>query len=297
MPFAGKTALITGAGSGIGRALAIEASRRGMLVALTGRRVENLKLTRSLLAAPANGLVVPGDVTRADARQAIRRRLTDEWGRVDLLINNAGLVPAGPLGTTEDTALERLFAVNLVAPIAMAREFLPLMRAAAPARIVNIGSMLGEIAIPGFAAYSASKSGLRGLSVALRRELKGLGIGVTYAAPRGVRTDATSAIADIVESLEMPLDTTEHVARRIFDGVAKAKDGIYPRGKERLFILAEKLLPSIVDRALNAQLKSRGLWRAIHNANAPTESSGLSQPARELVRTAPSGTRPKLGGI
>jgi short-subunit dehydrogenase len=296
MNLAGKTALITGAGTGIGRALAIEASRCGIMVALTGRRPEKLQLTRAQLASPANCLVIAGDVTQPEARHVIRRRLTDEWGRLDVLVNNAGIIVAGPLALAGDAELDRLIAINLSAPMALIRDMLPLLRAAAPSRIVNVGSVLGDIGFPAFAAYSASKFGLRGLSVALRRELKGVGISVTYAAPRGVKTEATAAVADIVETLEMPLDAAERIARQIWNGVAAGRRSVHPRGRERIFMLVERLLPSIVDRVLNAQLKSSGLQRIIDNAEAATGFVQDSQGSGGKARVAATGTESKIGG-
>lgn len=269
MSLAGRFALITGGGSGIGRALAIEASRRGMSVALVGRRRDKLEETRARLAAGSDCLIVPADVTSPDARRAVRDRVQDAWGRLHVLVNNAGIVAAGPLAETEDADLERLMATNVVAPMAMTRELLPLLRAGEPARVVNLGSMFGDIAFPMFAAYSASKFGLRGLSNALRRELAGLGIGVTYVAPRGARTEATQAIAPLVQRLDMTFDSPDAIAHDTWNAVARGRDAAYPRGAERLFTLIERLAPSLIDRALTAQLRRSGIRRLIDDAVAP----------------------------
>ncbi|HUJ96771.1 MAG TPA: SDR family NAD(P)-dependent oxidoreductase [Stellaceae bacterium] len=266
VPLAGKTALITGAGSGIGQALAIEAAERGMILALTGRRAERLAETCARFNSRPACLIIPGDVTSPETRRAIRERIAKEWGRLHVVVNNAGIVAAGPLAVTQDAELDRLIATNLTAPIALTRELLPLLRAGAPARVVNIGSMLGDIALPLFVAYSASKFGLRGLSNALRRELKSLAIGVTYASPRGARTAATQAIAHVVEPLDMPLDKVETIARQVWDAVAAGRDVVYPRGRERLFVLLEKLMPSVVSRALNAQIEAAGMRPLIEQA-------------------------------
>jgi short-subunit dehydrogenase len=247
----GRTALITGAGSGIGRALAIEASRRGLAVALVGRRLAPLEATRELIEPAASSLVIAGDVTCAVARSTIHGRITREWGRLDVLVNNAGIVSAGPLAEITDAELERLVATNLLAPLALTRDLLPLLRAAAPSRVVNIGSLVGDVALPLFAAYAASKFGLRGLSNALRRELREFAIGVTYVAPRGTRTDAAAAVAPFLDP-KMPLDSPDAIAGQVWDAVAGGRDSAYPRGRERLFVLVERLCPAIVTRALTA---------------------------------------------
>ena len=297
MRLAGKRALITGAGSGIGRALALEASRRGMVVALIGRQAEKLQLTRAQMAAPSDCILIPGDVTLSETRQALRRRLADEWGSLDILVNNAGLIFGGPLALMRDAELEQLIAVNLTAPAALTRELLPLLRAAQPSRIVNVGSVLGEIAFPAFAAYSASKFGLRGLSIALRRELKALGIGVTYAALRGAQTAATAAIADIVEPLEMSLDPVDEIARDIWNVVAAGKDDLPPRGRERLFRLVDRLWPALVDRAIATQLKRSGVQHIVEGAMAASDGARLSRSPKARRSDRPAPAAPESGGI
>lgn len=259
MSLAGKTALITGAGSGIGRAAAIEAAKRGMAVALVGRRAERLQETRRHIARGADCLVIRADVTDPVARRAIGDQVAAQWGHLDVLVNCAGIVAAGPLGEVEDCAFARLMATNVGAPLALTRELLPLLRAAAPARVVNVGSMLGDIAYPLFSAYAASKFALRGLSDALRRELKGFGIGVTLVAPRGARTEATAAIARFVEPLDMPLDDPAVIAGQLWDAVARGRDTAYPGQRERLFVLIERLCPAVIDRALSKQMAASGL--------------------------------------
>jgi NAD(P)-dependent dehydrogenase (short-subunit alcohol dehydrogenase family) len=254
MQLEGKRALITGAGSGIGRALAIEAARLGMTVALCGRRAEPLYATLSEMAPSGRHLRLRGDITAPAVRRSIRHYLWRHWGSLDVLVNNAGLVPVGPLSCTTDDELERVMMTNVVAPIALSREMLPLLRRAGTSRIVNVGSMLGDIAYPLFAAYSASKFAVRGLSSAMRRELKPYGIGVTYAAPRATKTDASRAMDPLVAPLQMRLDDPTAVARQIWRAVMQDLDSVYARGPERLFVLAQRLLPRIVDRAISTQM-------------------------------------------
>jgi NAD(P)-dependent dehydrogenase (short-subunit alcohol dehydrogenase family) len=171
MQLEGKRALITGAGSGIGRALAIEASRLGMTVALCGRRAEPLHATFAEMKSSGRHLRLSGDITVSAVRRSIRDYLWRHWRSLDVLVNNAGLVPVGPLSCTTDDELERVMLTNVVAPLALSREMLPLLRRAGTSRIVNIGSVLGDIPYPLFAAYSASKFAVRGLSIAMRQSL------------------------------------------------------------------------------------------------------------------------------
>jgi short-subunit dehydrogenase len=98
--------------------------------------------------------------------------------RLDLLVNNAGVIDAGPFAALDDESLERLVATNLDAPIALARELIPMLQRSPDPHVVNIGSVLGDIGHPLFVGYCATKFGLRGASDALRRELACCGIAV-----------------------------------------------------------------------------------------------------------------------
>src|ERR1700731_4456809 len=121
-----KLVLITGAGSGIGRALCIEAAQRGMTVALCGRRRDALAATH---------LIIPADITRSEDRRRIVDRIRSERGSLDVLINNAGIVEGGPLEKFDDDALARTFQTNVIAPIALTRDLMPLLIAAKPSRV------------------------------------------------------------------------------------------------------------------------------------------------------------------
>ncbi|MGB0084426.1 MAG: SDR family NAD(P)-dependent oxidoreductase [Rhodomicrobiaceae bacterium] len=257
MRLEGKRAVITGAGSGIGRALAIEAAGRGIRLALTGRRREALQQTLAKLPG-AGHFAVAGDVTSPADRASLMGAIEARWGGLDLLVNNAGLVPVGPLAKITDDELHAVVATNLLAPMALVRLALPLLRRGQAARVVNIGSVLGDIPYPLFAAYSASKSGLRGFSTALRRELAPLGVGVTYAAPRATRTAASRPLQALIEPFKMKLDSPRAVAVLVWKAVAREADSAYPAGPERLFVLIQRLLPQLVDRSIAKQLGKVG---------------------------------------
>jgi short-subunit dehydrogenase len=248
-----RRVVITGAGSGIGRALAIEASRRGMSVALCGRREEPLIETRTLLK-PQDHMVVVCDVLDANQRSHLVAEIKRKWGGVDLLINNAGVIAFGPLSTADTSELETVIATNLTAPICLVHDFLPLLKMGLDPQVANMGSLLGSIPYPLFAAYSASKSGLHGFSTALRRELAPLGISVSHICPRGTKTAAANAFDVYAKPLEMRFDHPEGVAVAVFDGLAKFKSTISPRGAEQWFIAAQAIAPSLVDYAIAKQL-------------------------------------------
>jgi NAD(P)-dependent dehydrogenase (short-subunit alcohol dehydrogenase family) len=254
MQLEGKRALITGAGSGIGRALAIKASHLGMTVALCGRRAGALNATLTQMAPGKGHLRLRGDITDPAVRRGLRNYLSRHWGGLDVLVNNAGVVAVGPLAHATDEELERVMTTNIIAPLALTRDMVPLLRRSAPSRIVNIGSVFGDIAYPLVAAYSASKFALRGMSIALRRELEPYGIGVTYAAPRATKTDASPAFDPLVEPMQMRVDDPTVVASQIWRAVVQDLDSVYAKGPERLFVLVQRLAPKIVDRAIAAQM-------------------------------------------
>lgn len=247
--------LVTGGGSGIGRALAQAAAREGAAVAICGRRADALAATAALLEGSDDTMVIPADLATTAGRARVIDAIGSRWGRLDVLVNNAGIVEGGPHQAFDDDAVERLLVTNVLAPMALTRAAFPLLRASRvrSPRVVNVGSVFGEIAYPGFAAYSASKFALRGFSSALRREWKRYGIEVTYASPRATRTDAAVAFDDLIESQGMSLDTPDAVARRIWKAVRQGRRTVYPAGPERLFILVQSMFPALIDRVLTAK--------------------------------------------
>jgi len=246
-----KLVLVTGAGSGIGRALCVEAAQRGFAVALCGRRQDALEATRALLSTWAPHLIIPADITRPEDRHRIVERIRNERGALDILINNAGIVEGGPLETFADDALARTFQTNVVAPMALTRDLMSLLMTARPSRVVNVGSIFGDIGYPEFTCYSAAKFALRGFSIALRREWKRKGIGVTYAAPRATRTDAAVAFADLIAKTKMNMDSPEQVARQIWRAIACGHDSVYAPAPERVYVLIQRLFPRIIDWSLS----------------------------------------------
>lgn len=239
-----RVVLITGAGSGIGQALAVQADRHGHRVILVGRRAEPLARTAASLQ---DALVLPADVTTPDGRAAIVSGVRETG--LDILIHNAGTVPSGALEGMSDADIAALLGLNVAAQLALTRDLLgPLTTSRG--QVVMVGSVFGEIAFPYFAAYSASKFALRGMADALRRELAPRGIAVTHLAPRGTRTDAAQGFGALVGPMAMALDAPDAVAARAWSAIAARRRGQLPATRERLFIALQRLRPALVDRAL-----------------------------------------------
>ena len=260
-------ALITGAGSGIGRALARAAAASGYDLVLVGRRRVQLEETAALLGT-ARVRIVSADITNAEGRA----RVADAVGaRLDILVNNAGVLCVGRLTDMSDDALSQMIATNLTATLQLTRDLVPAL-AASQGRIVNIGSMFGMIAFPFFAAYSATKFAMRGLSDALRRELAEFGISVTYVAPRATRTPAQSRFAHLVEPFGMTLDDPERAARRAWAGVMAGRNTVYPGAGERIVAAIHAVMPSLIDTALIRKAHDPQAQAALTTFNAQKEA-------------------------
>ena len=186
---AGAVALITGAASGIGAALAAGLAAKGCKLLLVDRDPVGLEDVAGQIRA--RGATVETrivDLVDADAIRALPDWAQDRFGRLDILINNAGVALGGRFDETHLEDFEWLMDINLRAVVRMCHAFLPMLRARPAAQIVNLSSLFGLIAPPGQVAYCTSKFGVRGFSEALRHEYEGTGLGITVVHPGGVAT-------------------------------------------------------------------------------------------------------------
>lgn len=255
MKLSGKGVLLTGASGGIGRCVAMELARRGARLALAGRSENKLiDLAERIRTGGAFAATLPCDISGPAGPSHLARSAVDALGAIDILINNAGLSCFGPLPEEEDSRIRSLVEVNLTAPMLLAREVLPGMLQRGRGHIVNVGSAFGSIAFPQFAVYSATKFALRGFSEALRRELDGTGITVSYVAPRTTDTAMnTPAVRDFVARTGAAMDPPEAVARVIINAIEEERSEVYVGWPERFFVRVNAIAPGLVDRSLAAQ--------------------------------------------
>ncbi|NUR88030.1 MAG: SDR family NAD(P)-dependent oxidoreductase [Nonomuraea sp.] len=219
---------MTGANKGIGRAVAAGLAARGMVVLLAARDPE-----RGRTAARELGVAwVHLDVTEPATIEAAVRQVEREHGRLDVLVNNAGIsghVPGRPPGETPVEAVREVFETNVLGVVAVTNAFLPLLRRSRAARIVNVSSAVGSLTcqtdpghylsrLPPAAAYPASKAALNALTVQYARELEPEGILVNAATPGACATDFT-------RGLNLPIPRTAQDGARAIVGLATLPDG------------------------------------------------------------------------
>jgi len=213
-PLAGQVAVITGAGRGIGAAIARELSSLGATAVLCGRNRATLESSaRTIAETGAKAEVVPCDVTSLQSVEAAAQRVETSFGRVDILVNNAGIGGfGGPLHQLAPDSWEQILNTNLRGVFYTTRAFVPMMIRARSGHIINISSLAGKNALPNGAAYAASKWGLNGLSYSLAEELRGYNIRVALICPGSTNTDLSPHPGKDHAKMLQPEDVAHAVA-------------------------------------------------------------------------------------
>jgi NAD(P)-dependent dehydrogenase (short-subunit alcohol dehydrogenase family) len=201
---AGQAALVTGAGRGIGRAVALALAREGASVALASRTAHELEATaKEVREAGGAALVVPTDVTDEPATTAMAARAREGLGRLDVLVNAAGAAAFTPVAELQMADWDRVLSANLRGAVLCCRAVLPAMMEARRGTIVNIGSVVTSRTLPGTAAYTASKYGLLGFSRVLAEEMRAHGIRVGVVTAGATDTPLWDAVPGAPERSRM----------------------------------------------------------------------------------------------
>lgn len=214
-----RTLIVTGASSGIGRALAFAAVRGGFRVVLVARRAERLEeIANSIRASGGVCVTVAADVIARETPAKVVTAALQSFGRIDVVVNNAGAYGYGLLLEQSDAALEAQWQLHVGAPLRLARAALPSLEKTR-GQLVFLGSGVARVPLPNAGAYSLGKAAIRAAAVQLRRELRGRGIAVTYVDPGVVATEFHSS-----QNIARPPGGTasaEHVARAILRGIRR----------------------------------------------------------------------------
>ncbi len=255
-PLAGSVAVITGAAGGIGRALALDLAGRRCALALVDRDPAGLASTAG--QARQVGVTVSEhvlDVTDTACIAALPGAVLAEHGRVNVLVNNAGVALMGDFLQTSPADFDWLMAINFTAAVHATRAFLPHLLTEEAAQLVNVSSLFGIVAPAGQTAYSAAKFAIRGFSEALAHELENTSVGVSVVHPGGVATDiarnarvsADIAPADAERALKRfsrsLVTTPEAAAARIVQGILRRETRILIGRDAKIIDIAQRLAP------------------------------------------------------
>ncbi len=252
MDLCGRVAAITGASSGIGLACATHLAREGVAVVLAARRTALLEDTASQIAAAGGrAVVVPTDVVREADVDALVARATEEFGRLDIMICNAGFGYYGTLEETPPEIMERMMAVNYMGTFHGARASLPVFRAQNSGHLIFVSSIVGRRGIAFMGGYTATKAAQAGLAESLRTEFAGTPIHVSCVYPISTRTEFHDAMTrdygQTVSGLG-PRQSVEDVARAIVKCIRRPRPEVYPHRASRLLAVLNLVAPAFTDR-------------------------------------------------
>ena len=278
----GAVAVITGSGSGIGRALAQELASRGAQLALADVNNTTLEETRQLLgSAQARTYVV--NVAEAAAVEAFARNVERDFGRASLLINNAGVALYGSFQELSLEEFEWLIRINFWGVIYGCKSFLPLLQREPEAHIVNVSSVFGLVGPAGQTPYAASKFAVRGFTQALSRELVDTRIAVTCVHPGGIRTpiadNARAGAATRIEDQNAARERFDQVARTLPEKAARVILNGVLRNKARVLIGSDAYQIDFLQRLM--PVRSAAMLARLMELRATKDKAAAAAPARK----------------
>jgi len=261
-----RVVVITGASSGIGRAVAELAASEGASVVLSARRAELLDAVAAGIATKGGrALAVPGDVTRDADMQALVSRAIETFGRVDVMICNAGIGFHDTFQATPPEAMRRLVDVNLMGTLYAARAAMPHFVARGSGHLIAVSSIVGRRGVPGSSVYSATKAAQAGLIEAIRAEVYGTKIHASVVYPISTVTEFRDAIKRDFgrgASGTGPQQLVGHVARTIVNCVKHPKPEVYPYGKAKWLAIVSVIAPGFADKLVRKYARKSSTVKA-----------------------------------
>lgn len=239
----GKVWFITGCSTGFGRNLAQEVLQKGEKVAVTARNTDDVK---DLVAQyPDSSVAIKLDVTDPAQVKAAVQTAMEKFGRIDVLVNNAGIGYFGAIEESEENEVRRMFEINFFGLASVTNAVLPIMREQRSGHIVNISSVGGLVAFPGVGMYNATKFAVTGYSEALSKEVAALGIKVTVVAPSGFRTDWAGRSANNTRIVIDDYAATAHANQHTIRGYSGNQPGDPVRAAKAIVKAVESANPPL----------------------------------------------------
>jgi short-subunit dehydrogenase len=243
---------ITGASAGIGRATAVRLARNGAALVLCARRADPLAATADdVRRAGGEALTVTADVTREADMAALVAAAVDRFGRLDVMMCNAGFGIYGPIDQIEPARMQQLLDVNYMGTYLAARAALPVFRRQQKGHLIIVSSIVGKRGVPFTAAYAATKFAQVGLAESLRAELRGSGIDVTIVYPISTRTeffDVMTRISGFATRATGPQQDASAVAEAIARAIESPAAEVFPYRTARLLGIVNAMAPQLTDR-------------------------------------------------
>lgn len=252
MELRGQIAVVTGASSGIGLAIARRCAGEGMSVVLGARRADRLTAAvDAIRAAGGRAEPVVMDVTSEDGVERLVGRACDAFGRPDVMVCNAGFGYYGTVEQTPPDVMQRMMDVNFIGTYLATRAVLPIFRSRGTGHLVIVSSIVGRRGIAQMSGYSATKAAQVGFAESLRAELAGTDIHVSVVFPISTTTEFRDAMQrDYGHSVSGlgPKQTAEDVARAVADCLERPRPEVYPYGRAKLLSILSVLAPAFADR-------------------------------------------------
>ena len=258
MDLAGKVVIVTGASAGIGAATTAALARRGAHVVMVARRKERMDTQAAALAAlPGRRLVVRGDVRDAGFGPALAERVLETFGRIDVLINNAGIGHRSALSEMPVEDIAAIWETNVTGLLAVTQPVIRHMKARGEGHIVNVSSIVSARPLPDAAVYAASKAAVDSLSRSLRMALRPHGIRVTLVYPGQTTTEFNQARLGQKGGSRFGLRGVppERVARAIIRATERGREEVTIRPWEWAFIQGNRLFPRLADRLVELVIR------------------------------------------